>query len=225
VVRSVTSPQGCCAVLGVGPGLGTALARRFGDGGYPVALVARGAGRLEGTVDALTAVGITARAFASDLSVESEVNAAMVAIEDLLGPVDVLIYNAATLGVLVRPTELTLDLLYSSFRVDVVGALLACQHVAPGMQARGTGTILFTSGTAAVRPMPELCTIGACKAALRNLSFNLADELGPYGVHVATVMVGGVIAAGTAFAPEVLAELFWDVHQQPPGQWATEVRW
>lgn len=93
------------------------------------------------------------------------------------------------------------------------------------MRQRGQGSILMTGGGLALdpTPMPEYAGLAAGKAALRNLAYSLAAELGPVGIHVATVTVAGIVRRGTHHNPDDIAEAFWALHRQPAGAWETEV--
>jgi NAD(P)-dependent dehydrogenase (short-subunit alcohol dehydrogenase family) len=138
------------------------------------------------------------------------------------GTPDVLVYNAA--GVRFKPlAELGAAELTADLTVSVGGALAAAQAVLPGMKARGSGTLLFTGGGFAFEPMPSMASLGAGKAALRNLAFSLFAELKDSGIHAATVTICGMVKPGTAFDPDRIAESYWLLHAQPRGGWEREV--
>ena len=223
--RSAAAPPGTCVVIGVGRKLGLSVARRFGREGHPVALMARRRSRLEEFGRDLGQDGIRWAAFEADASQTDEVVAAVATARSSLGPVQVLVYNAAALNTPSLPSEMSLDLFYSTLRVNLVSALVATQLVVPDMRQLGTGTVLFTGGTWGLVPSAAYSAVGMGKAALRNLAFSFAEELAPDGIHVATVTISGVIKAGTDFDPDRLADLYWDVHCQPPDAWEREVRY
>ena len=188
-------------VVGVGPGLGAALARRFAAGGFAVTGLARDPARLAAIEGArcIRAMQPTLRAHAAILSG---------------GPVEVLIYNAyrATMAP-AGPSGLDPAALIEDFRVNVAGALAAVQAVLPGMRRAGHGTILLTGGGLALDPTGWLpaASLAVGKAGLRTLAQTLHKELAPEGIHVATVTIAGQIQPGTAFDPDQIADRFWQL--------------
>lgn len=203
------------AIIGAGPGMGRAIARRFGKAGHRLALFARGGAAAEAA--ALAAEGFDASGAALDAGDPAAVQAALAA----LGPVRVLVYNA-TAVTMAKPLALPPAQLAADLAVSVGGALAAAQAVAPGMLAAGGGSILLTGGGFALRPMAALASLGVGKAALRNLAFSLAEELAPQGVRVGTVTILGVVAPGTPFAPEAIAEAFYGMHADRDGKLGIE---
>jgi NAD(P)-dependent dehydrogenase (short-subunit alcohol dehydrogenase family) len=208
-----------CAVIGIGPGLGAALARRFASGGYAVLGLARDPGKL------VTWPGLTPwRADAADAAgLAAALREGAVAAG---GPIDVLIYNAyratmATNG----PSSLDPAEVVEDFRVNVAGALAAAQAVLPGMRAAGRGSILFTGGGLALYPTGWLsaASLAIGKAGLRSLALTLHAELAPAGIHAATVTITGQIQPGTGFAPDTIAESFWALHADPPEKFRAEI--
>jgi NAD(P)-dependent dehydrogenase (short-subunit alcohol dehydrogenase family) len=208
-----------CALIGIGPGLGAALARRFAEGGYAVLGLARDPGKIAAApgltpwrVDAANAAGL-AQALHDGAGAAG-------------GRIDVLIYNAyrntiATSG----PSSLDPDSVVEDFRVNVAGALAATQAVLPDMRKAGRGTILFTGGGLALNPTGwvSAASLAIGKAGLRSLALTLHAELAPEGIHAATVTIAGQIQSGTAFAPEHIAAAFWALHADPPAQFRNEI--
>jgi NAD(P)-dependent dehydrogenase (short-subunit alcohol dehydrogenase family) len=121
-----------CAVVGVGPGNGAALGRRFAQEGYAVALLAR----TTETSEALAKTLEDARAYACDVSDADSVTRAFEAIEREMGPVYTLAYNAEA-GTWGTVDEITPAALEGAFRVNTLGLLLASQKVIPQMKAQG----------------------------------------------------------------------------------------
>jgi NAD(P)-dependent dehydrogenase (short-subunit alcohol dehydrogenase family) len=223
-MRPVNAPAGAplLAVVGAGPGLGLAVASRFASEGFRLALVARSPDRLDLSVLPPGAAPVLAAADAGDAA---SLRDAFARIRAEAGDPDVLVYNAS-LWVPGRPTELDAEAFVTGLRVGAVGALVAAQEVAAGMRAAGRGTILLTGSGVALRAKAASAGLAAQKAALRSLAFTLADELGPDGVHVATVTIAGVLAAGTFYDPALIAETYWRLHIERvdrPDEWQTEV--
>jgi short-subunit dehydrogenase len=209
--------SGTCVIVGMGPGVSLALAERFGSAGYAIGMVARQEAALLAAEARLGVEGITAKGAPADVADETELRGAITALHDALGPIEVLIYNVAALhGGL--PSKLTAEQAVADFRVNVVGALIAAQSVAPAMIAAGRGTILFTGGGYALQPSPEYASLGIGKAGIRSLAFTLAAELAPKGVRVGTVTIGGTVKKGTAFDPAAIADAFFGLHKQAAGE-------
>lgn len=210
-----------CIIIGAGPGIGEALALAFATEGYDIALVARNIAKFTEFLLEISKRGRRARAFSADAGDEAAVREAIAKAQHELGPCEVLIYNAAS-GMRSKPTQLKTPALLDEFRVNVVGALVAAQCVAEGMKARRRGTILFTGGSFAYEPAAEYSSLSLGKAALRNLTFSLAQELGAFDVHVATVTVYGFVQRGTHFDPQRIAHSFLQLHHQPKGHFDVE---
>ena len=209
------------AIVGMGPGVSAAVARRFGREGFTIVALARRADPLKVQTDALAAAGVKAHGFTADAADSAGLAAALGRASGELGQIDVLVYNAV--GVHYKPlADLSGDELADDLKVSVAGALSATQAVLPAMRSRGAGTILFTGGGFAFEPMPQLASVGAGKAGIRNLAFALFADLKETGVHAATVTIGGVVKPGTHFDPELIAEAYWKLHAQPKGQFERE---
>lgn len=209
-------------IVGMGPGISAAIARRFGKEGYAVAGIARRADALREQIDALKATGVEASGLVADSADYAALVEALGKIGAASGSIDVLVYNAA--GVRYKPlAQLSADEFSADLRVSVGGALAAAQAVLPAMRARGAGTLLFTGGGFAFEPMPALASLGVGKAAIRNLAFSMYAELKDLGIHAATVTVAGVVKPGTPFDPERIAEAYWGLHSQPKGAFEREL--
>jgi NAD(P)-dependent dehydrogenase (short-subunit alcohol dehydrogenase family) len=158
---------------------------------------------------------------AANATDEAGLRRALDEIADRLGPPELLVYNAA----LIRRDaigELTAAQHLDAWAVNVVGAITAAAHVAPGMAERGRGTILVTGGMP--DPLPAFTSLSLGKAGVRTLVSLLHQAYGPSGVHAASVTVTGAVAPGTALDPDDIAERYWRLHVQPPEAWEHEVR-
>lgn len=220
-------------VVGVGPGLGAALARRFAAG-YSVAVLARKEEYLSSLVKEIEAAGGRALAVPTDVGKEEEIVAAFATIREQLGEPDVLLYNAA-----MRPVGRLMETKASTFentwRVSVLGAFLCAQQVVPEMQKKGSGVILFTGATAGVKPFATSAAFGPAKFALRGLAQVLARDLGPQGIHVAYINIDGPIdmpAIHQRFPnlheedllkPLAIADTYWHLAHQDPSAWTQEL--
>ena len=190
-----------CAVVGVGAGLGAALARRFADG-YAVALVARGEEKLTALAKEIESAGGKAIPVGADVAKAADITTAFDKIRRELGEVEVLLYNAAMrpFGKLMETKPSTFE---NTWRVNAFGAFLAAQEVVPAMLTRGSGVIIFTGATAGVKPFATSAAFGPAKFALRGLAQVMARDLQPQGIHVAYINVDG--ADRHAFHPRAIS--------------------
>jgi NAD(P)-dependent dehydrogenase (short-subunit alcohol dehydrogenase family) len=207
-------------VIGVGPGIGQAVAGRFAVEGLPVTLVARTGATLEAAARAVAARGAPVATVRADSSDEDALRVALDEATARFGLPDVVVYNAAAVQA-DAPGDLAARDQLDAWAVNVVGALTAATHVAPAMARRGHGTILVTGGM----PEPKVgyVSLSLGKAGVRTLVTLLDQQYGRDGVHVASVTVGGLVAPGTDFDPVDIAEHYWRLHTQPPGEWQHEV--
>ena len=208
-------------VVGAGPGMGLALAQRFGSEGFTVALIARRQDALAQYVTELAQAGITAVGFTADSGSESSLREAFAQIRANLGDPDVLLFNAS-INPSGRPDVLPVQDAVEAFTIGAVGALIAAQEVLPAMRQRDAGSLLFTGGGLALKPWPPSTALGMAKAALRNLVASLAADLADTNIHVATVIINGLVGK-PGFEPVVIADRFWELHQQPQGGFVAEL--
>jgi len=177
-----------CAVVGVGAGNGAALARRFSREGYAVALLARSTEFSEQLVEELG----DARAFECDASRPDAVERAFSRIAEEMGEIDALVYNAGS-GTWGSVEEIDAETFEMSWRVNTLGALVAAQQVAPAMKRKGRGDIIFIGATASRRGGAKTAAFASAKAAQRSLAESMARHLWPEGIHVALVIIDGIV--------------------------------
>ena len=227
------SEQPVAVVVGVGAGLGAALARRFAEK-YRVAMVARDADKLRRFEDEIRQKGGEAMSVPADVSKADDITRAFATIKRDLGAVDVLLYNAAMrpFGVLMETKPSTFE---NTWRVSTFGAFLCAQQVVPDMLATGKGVILFTGATAGVKPFATSAAFGPAKFALRGLGQVMARDLGPKGIHVAWVNVDGPIDMPAIHKmaphlkkedmldPAAIAETFWHLAHQDRSAWTQDI--
>jgi short-subunit dehydrogenase len=210
-------------LVGAGPGLGLAIARRFATGGYRITLLARSVDGLDKLADSLADTGAnidTITADASDPNALGDRISALYSGQDAPG---VIVYNA----VLGAPDQLlssSVAHLQTAYAVDVIGAIVVVQRAAPTMKAAGSGTIIVTGGGFADYPVPALATVSLGKAALRSAATMLGADLKAEGIRVATLTIAGQIVAGTPFDPKRIAERYWEVAHTEDGSWKAEFR-
>jgi short-subunit dehydrogenase len=209
-------------LVGAGPGLGMAIARRFAAGGYRVTLVARSADGLGDLAAALADTGAKISIIAADASDPDGMGARIGELYRGDGAPGVIVYNAV-MGAPDRLLSSSVAHLQAAYSVDVISAIVVTQVAAPAMKAAGSGTILVTGGGFADHPIPALATVSLGKAALRSAATMLGADLEPDGIRVATLTIAGQIAAGTPFDPERIAERYWEVVHLD-GPWQAEFR-
>ncbi|KXS12825.1 short-chain dehydrogenase/reductase SDR [Gonapodya prolifera JEL478] len=210
-----------CAVVGVGPQLGFSIAKLFSAHGYSVALLARNQSNIDQLAHRIQQAGGVAAAFSSDAANERSIEESYARMKAQLGSPEVLVYNAAILkpGL---PSATSFDRLVDDFKVNVAGANKWAHLCSPAMKERGKGSIILTGGILSKMPMKQYASLSLGKAGLLNLSSSLAQELGPQGIHVASVTINGFIKPNSLFDPEEIAKAYWTLHTQPKDKWQLE---
>ena len=222
-----------CVVVGVGEGLGAALAVRFAAG-YKVALIARSPEIIEKTAGEIKSAGGVALPIQSDATIEEEIAQAYDRIKQELGPVEILIYNGGRrpMGRLMDTTPKVFE---ETWRLHTFGAFLWARQVVPEMLSRGSGAILITGATAGVRPWPTSAGFAPAKFAVRGLAEVMSRDLHPQGIHVAYVNVDGGIdmpllrkfrpeaKEEDLLKPSAIADAFWYLAHQDRSAWSHEL--
>jgi NAD(P)-dependent dehydrogenase (short-subunit alcohol dehydrogenase family) len=186
--------KGACLIVGVGEGVGGAIAQAFAAEGYAVCITrrARNLDQLEAFADEIRAGGGVVHAFGADARSEEETIALFDRIEAEVGPLEVVVFN---IGANVRfpAVETTARVFTKVWEMACFAGFLAGREAARVMTPRGRGAILFTGATASVRGREGFSAFAAAKAGLRAVAQSLARELGPKGIHVAHIIVDGAI--------------------------------
>jgi NAD(P)-dependent dehydrogenase (short-subunit alcohol dehydrogenase family) len=218
-------------VAGVGPGLGAALVRKLAKEGCRIGIFARSPefiGKLA------VELGADTLAVPTDISHAKEVAAAFRQVRQQLGPVEILIAHASgSVGEGLLKT--TPEQFERSWRIGVLGAFLCAREAVPDMLRRGAGTIIFTGATSSVRGRGGAVAFSTAKFAVRGLAQSLAVEFWPRGIHVAHVIIDGVIdtpnvrktfkptAKEPLLKPEAIANSYWQLVQQDRSAWSLEI--
>lgn len=239
MTQGKTEHKGSAIVIGVGAesGLGAALAQRFAREGLRVTIAGRTPRRLERVAAEIAAAGGTVAIEAADATSEADVSALFRA-ADHDGSLELVAYNVGN-NVAASALETTRAMFEQLWRQNALGGFVVGREAARRLSERGKGTILFTGATASLRARPPFMAFAAAKASLRAVAQGLAREFGPKGVHVAHVVIDGVIAgeyAATNFAEYALskgadgvlavddiAEAYWTLHCQKPTAWTHEL--
>lgn len=219
-----------CIIAGVGPGNGLAFCNRYLKAGYRVAILARDLERMQQYASNDENIS----PFSCDLSSPESIKATFSEIVTNLGVPEVVIYNAGS-GVFGAPLETSFDDFEQAWRINALGLLAVSKVVAPAMIAKGGGSFLVTGATASLRGGANFGAFSSAKAAQRNLTQSLARSLGSEGIHVALVIVDGVIDIprtremfkdspdGFFLKPEAIADTFYHLSQQEKSAWTFEI--
>ena len=226
------SDRQTAVVVGVGPGLGFALVKRFARAGMAVAMAARAKEHLERLLQQEPVDG--AKAYACDATDHGSVGALFEQAEKDLGTPELVVFNAGAF----EPGSV-LDIAPADFercwRIGCFAGFLVGQAAARWMQKAGRGTILFTGATAALRGSANFANLAVPKFGLRALAQSMARELGPQNIHIGHVVIDGQIsseryahlAAGRGpdalLEPDAIAEMYYQLHLQPRSAWTLEL--
>jgi NAD(P)-dependent dehydrogenase (short-subunit alcohol dehydrogenase family) len=179
-------------VTGGGRGLGRAYAQALAKAGAAVAVTARTASELQETVQLIEQNGGRGLAIAADVTDATAVTQLVAAVEQQLGPVDLLVNNAGSLRAIGRVAEVQADDWWRELEINVRGPFLCSQAVLPGMIARRRGRIINLASGAGLNPVDCASAYAVSKAALIRLSENLALETKAYGIAVFAIAPGTV---------------------------------
>ncbi|MDQ0585673.1 SDR family NAD(P)-dependent oxidoreductase [Streptomyces rishiriensis] len=207
------------ALIGAGPGLGLATARRFATAGHTVALIARDPRHLDSLTAELARDGIKARGFAADVLDTESLDAALNAAGTSLGPIEILQYSPVPRADFMKPVlDTGADDLDAPLAFSVRGPVTAVNAVLPGMRELGRGTLLFVNGLSAVRPNPKVAGTSIAFAAESAYARMLHDALAPKNIHAAQLIVPGAIRPDAEHSsPEALAQRLYDIHRERDG--------
>ena len=213
------------AVVGAGPGLGRAIARRFGSTGHPVALISRNRDKLAAIAASLRGEGIAAGVFPADVTDVGGLAAALSAAASELGLIGVMSYSPgatwdhspervpdlAAMGI-TSALESTPQSARAQFDLVMAGALTASRAVLPAMRQARDGALLFTTGMSAVVPMAMMGSPGIAQAGLRNWVSAVRGDLAKEGVYVGHVSIGLPIMPGSGEGdPDAIAERWFQL--------------
>ena len=221
-------------MVGVGPGLGAALVRRFAQGGHPVAMVARSREFMDQLATEVKAAGGRMLAVTADVGDAEQIAGAFDTVRAQLGAPEVLLYNAGS-GKWGTIAEITPAQYEDSWRTNAYGAFLCAKQAVSDMLKHRRGVMLFTGATAGIKAGPKSAAFGPAKFAVRGFAQSLARDLGPRGIHVAYVNVDGIIDIPhirsqmpsiedeDLLKPAAIAEAYWHLANQHPSAWTQEL--
>lgn len=225
-------------VVGVGSrnGLGAALARRFALEGLKVVIVGRSAARLKRVASEIGDKRRNVQPFVCDATKEADVAALFKSIK--AASLEIVVYNVGS-NAMVPSLEVSKALFERLWRQNALGGFLVGRDAVRSMLPQGRGTLIYTGATASLRARPPFVAFASAKAALRAVAQGLAREFGPQGIHVAHVVIDGVIRGDYALSqfPEFvatkgldgllelddIAQTYWTLHTQPRSAWTHEL--
>jgi NAD(P)-dependent dehydrogenase (short-subunit alcohol dehydrogenase family) len=219
-----------CVVTGVGPGNGCAFSERFAREGYRVAMLARSADALKDFESRISGT----RGYACDVADPDSVRDVFAQLRSELGPVEVLIHNAGS-GVFNGFLETDAGQLEQAWRVNTLGLFLCARAVVDDMLEAERGAIVVSGATASLRGGAGTAAFASAKAGQRSLAQSMARQLGPRGIHVALVVIDGVIDIPRTRAflkdrpddfflkAEAIADSVYHVATQDRSAWTFEV--
>ncbi len=226
-------------ILGVGAarGLGAAVGRVFAAAGYRVTIAGRNPQKLEEAAKSIAAVGAAPRVAVGDVSSAADVGR-IVSDAHAESPIAVAIHNAG--GNSPAPfLEVKQADFEEHWRAHALGGFLLAQAILPKMLEQGAGTLIFTGATGSLRGSARFSPFAAAKGALRMMAQSLAREFGPRGIHVAHVVIDGVIHGDRArsaipglesrfgddgmLEPDHIAETYLSLHRQHRTAWTHEL--
>ncbi len=217
-------------IAGVGPGLGESIARRFAAEGCRVGLFARSESYLDDLAADLDDTAGAGLAVPTDLGEPDEVAAGFAAVREALGPVDILV-NHASAASWDGLTDISAESFDRALAVGPAAALHCSQEAVADMQESGGGTVIFTGATTAVRGREGAVGFSAAKFACRGMAESMARELGPEGIHVAHVVLDGMIRPpetevddpADSLDPDAIADSYWHLVEQDESAWTLEL--
>jgi len=222
--------KGVCAILGIGPGNGAALANKFSQEGYAVALCSRDRERLEQIASGVAG----AEVYEYDARDTQAPQRVFARIRERQGPVDTLVYNAGA-GKFASIDDATEEEFQAAWEVNARGLFLAAKAVLPDMRTAGGGNIVVIGATASVKANAGFAPFASAKSAQRALAQSMAKHLGPERIHVSYVIIDGVIDLERTrellpdkpddffMRADQIAESIYFLTQQPSQAWTFEI--
>lgn len=222
---------------GVSQGIGGALARKFASEGHHVLVTGRTLEKVERLAEEIIDAGNSAEAMKVDVTLEVDQDA-LFKHASQQGPISAVLFNAGNNAV-IPFSELTSETYEQFWRIGSFGAFLTAKRALPLLANQGEGSLIFTGASGSLRGKPNFAHFAAMKASLRMLAQALAREYGPKGVHIAHVIVDGIVDAERTrsrlsdymdslgddgvLSPDAIADTYWHLHTQPRSAWTHEL--
>ncbi|MDO8144920.1 SDR family oxidoreductase [Isoptericola sp. 178] len=205
------------AIIGAGPNLGAAVARRFGREGYAVALISRDLAKLDALAEELGEHGVTARGYAADVRDGASLEVALGRAAADLGPITALQYSPLPAREYLKPVlDLTPDLALDALKFSALGLVTAVRTVLPGMREQGEGSIVLINGGTSVKARAGFAGTSVAFPAESAYGEMLHDALADEGIRVAQLVIPGAIPKlQLENGIEDVAERVWELASTP----------
>ena len=231
---------GTVLVFGAGTpnGIGGAISAKFAAAGHRVVVTGRTQKKIDVTANAIRSAGGKADALACDVRSEADVDRIFDFVREIGQPVASVVYNAGS-NAPISFEEITSAQFQTFWQIGFMGGFHTAKRAMPLLAGQGSGSMLFTGASASLRGKPNFAHFAAAKGALRNFAQALAREYGPKGVHVAHIIIDGVVNGERAQSlfgsylgnlgddgaldPAAIAEAFFMVHGQHRSAWTHEL--
>jgi NADP-dependent 3-hydroxy acid dehydrogenase YdfG len=202
------------AIIGAGPGLGAAVARRFGREGHSIALISRNQSKLDGMVAELESGGLTARGYAADVLEPVALEDALARAAAELGPITTLQYSPLPSRDYLKPVlDLTPDLALEALGFSALGLIHAVRAVLPAMRQAGDGSVLLINGGTSVKARAGFAGTSVAFPAESAYGEMLHDALEGEGIRVAQLVIpGGIPKLQLPNGIDDVADRIWDLH-------------
>ena len=198
-------------IIGLGPKLGFAMAKKFGENGFAVGLISRNESALKERATQLQEQGIHVFYHTADAYDKDELEVAISSLKKKMGIIDVLFYNAAGMKRKNLLSEETEDLV-KDFRLNVAHVFHSVQYLLDDLR-QTKGTVLLTGGGFSLNPNHEFGSLSLGKAGLRNLALQLNEALKEDDIYVGTLTINGHIQGeSNLYSPSILANMFWEMY-------------
>jgi NAD(P)-dependent dehydrogenase (short-subunit alcohol dehydrogenase family) len=204
------------AIIGAGPGLGAAVARRFGREGFSIALISRDESKLDALAAELRAAGLTASGYAADVLVPADLEDALAHAAAELGPITALQYSPLPSRTYLKPVlELTPELALEALRFSALGLIHAVRAVLPGMRDAGGGSVILVNGGTSVKARPDFAGTSVAFPAESAYGEMLHDALESEGIRVAQLVIpGGIPKLQLPNGIDDVADRVWGLHSE-----------
>jgi NADP-dependent 3-hydroxy acid dehydrogenase YdfG len=202
------------AIIGAGPGLGAAVARRFGREGFSVALISRNESKLDDMVAELATAGVIANGYSADVRVPAQLEGALERAAAELGPITALQYSPLPSRDYLKPVlELTPELALEALQFSALGLVHAARVVLPAMRAAGDGSIILINGGTSVKARAGFAGTSVAFPAESAYGEMLHDALEDEGVRVSQLVIpGGIPQLDLPNGIDDVAERIWQLH-------------
>lgn len=202
------------AIVGAGPGLGAAVARRFGREGFSVALISRDQSKLDAMAAELTATGVTASGYAADVRVPAELESALIQAAAELGPITVLQYSPLPSRDYLKPVlDLTPELALEALQFSALGLIHASRAVLPAMREAGSGSVILINGGTSVKARAGFAGTSVAFPAESAYGEMLHDAVEDDGIRVSQLVIpGGIPKLQLPNGIDDVADRIWGLH-------------